>query len=70
MPLNKMPTHKPDMELQNVSSEGQLKILRELFEEYATSLNFEICFQNFAVELARLPGYYDSYIGSFVARLL
>jgi ribosomal protein S18 acetylase RimI-like enzyme len=46
------------MELLNVSTEEHLEIARELFEEYAASLNFEICFQNFAAELARLPGDY------------
>jgi len=46
------------MELLNVSTEEQLNIARELFEEYAASLNFEICFQNFAAELAQLPGHY------------
>ena len=46
------------MDLMNASTEEHLKIARELFEEYAASLNFEICFQNFAAELAQLPGYY------------
>jgi ribosomal protein S18 acetylase RimI-like enzyme len=46
------------MDLVNVSTEEHLKIARELFEEYAASLNFEICFQGFAAELAQLPGYY------------
>ncbi|HWR01439.1 MAG TPA: GNAT family N-acetyltransferase [Chlorobaculum sp.] len=46
------------MEWLNVSTEEQLKIVRELFEEYASSLDYEICFQNFAAELAELPGCY------------
>jgi GNAT superfamily N-acetyltransferase len=58
MLLNNLSSYEPDMDLLNVSTEEQLKIVRELFEEYAFSLDYEICFQNFAAELAQLPGYY------------
>jgi len=39
-------------------SETHYQRARRLFEEYATSLGFSLCFQNFAAELATLPGDY------------
>jgi putative acetyltransferase len=37
---------------------GQISQARELFLEYAQSLGFSLCFQNFEQELANLPGHY------------
>jgi len=39
-------------------SKESLALVRELFNEYAASLNFELCFQDFDNELAELPGEY------------
>jgi ribosomal protein S18 acetylase RimI-like enzyme len=39
-------------------SQAQIAQARELFLEYAQSLGFSLCFQNFDKELATLPGDY------------
>lgn len=41
-----------------VQSDEWLSLVKELFLEYATSLNFNLCFQSFDQELAGLPGDY------------
>jgi ribosomal protein S18 acetylase RimI-like enzyme len=40
------------------NSEEQIAVIRELFQEYAHSLGFSLCFQSFDKELAGLPGDY------------
>ena len=49
--------------INNVSTPAELAILRTLFEEYAASLDFKLCFQNFSEELAALPGEYAPPMG-------
>ncbi len=56
----------PDIEIKNVQSTGEIKIVKELFEEYAKSLNFSLCFQNFDKELKNLPGDYSPPKGSLL----
>jgi hypothetical protein len=44
------------IELIHVESEKHLADVRKLFLEYAVSLGFSLCFQDFDKELAGLPG--------------
>jgi putative acetyltransferase len=47
-----------DLVLAQAESPAQIAQARELFLEYAQSLGFSLCFQNFDQELAALPGDY------------
>jgi GNAT superfamily N-acetyltransferase len=47
-----------DFSFRQAESPGQIAQARELFLEYAQSLGFSLCFQNFDKELAGLPGDY------------
>jgi ribosomal protein S18 acetylase RimI-like enzyme len=44
--------------IDQAASPDQLASIRELFLEYASSLEISLCFQNFEQELASLPGKY------------
>ncbi|MFN2453582.1 MAG: GNAT family N-acetyltransferase [Pyrinomonadaceae bacterium] len=46
------------IEIVNAESTAQLQQVGQLFTEYAESLNLNLCFQDFAKELATLPGSY------------
>lgn len=45
-------------EVSAAASPQDIAVIRELFLEYAKSLNFSLCFQSFEQELAELPGDY------------
>lgn len=47
------------LQISQASSAAQIAEARELFLEYAQSLGFSLCFQNFEKELAALPGDYS-----------
>ena len=46
------------MQIVMAGSAGEIEMVRELFQEYWNSFGFTPCFQNFAGELAGLPGDY------------
>src|SRR5271165_2599300 len=46
------------LSLAQAETPAQVAQARELFLEYAQSLGFSLCFQNFDHELAGLPGHY------------
>jgi GNAT superfamily N-acetyltransferase len=53
-----------------VQSPEQVALVRALFEEYWRSFGFTPCFQNFAAEVARLPGDYVPPAGRLALALI
>ena len=43
-----------------------MKLVSDIFQEYARSLGFDLCFQNFEEELANLPGDYNQPRGTLL----
>ncbi len=54
------------MNLIFAESKEQIETVRELFREYADSLDVDLCFQNFERELLELPGDYSSPSGRLI----
>jgi putative acetyltransferase len=53
-----VPSVVKELAIVNAAAPAQIAQARELFLEYAQSLGFSLCFQNFDQELAELPGSY------------
>lgn len=56
--LTQSDLRNPSLQFLQAESASQIAQARELFLEYAQSLGFSLCFQNFDKELAGLPGGY------------
>ncbi|HEX8294136.1 MAG TPA: GNAT family N-acetyltransferase [Pyrinomonadaceae bacterium] len=54
------------MRLTRAETDGQVERARELFKEYEAATGVDLCFQNFAQELAALPGDYAPPAGRLV----
>ena len=57
-PVSPVPSVAKGLTFAQAESAVQIGQARELFLEYAQSLGFDLCFQNFDQELAELPGGY------------
>jgi len=58
------------MSVVEAAAPAQVALARGLFEAYARSLNFSLCFQGFDQELAGLPGDYAAPRGRLLLGLL
>ena len=56
--MDPLPSVVNGFSISQAESSAQIAQARELFLEYAQSLGFSLCFQNFDQELAELPGDY------------
>jgi len=61
---------KPRIAIVPADNPVRIEAVRELFKEYAASLSFNLCFQSFEEELARLPGEYAPWPGMLLLGLV
>lgn len=60
------PRLRPAVAVRTIRSEADLDVARQLFGEYAASLEVELDFQDFSSELASLPGLYAPPAGTLL----
>lgn len=51
-------------------SADEIAATRDIFKEYAGTLNIDLCFQNFEAELQDLPGEYESSRGALLLAMV
>jgi len=61
-----MPAKRPRIDLRRPVTAEDFERTREIFREYAASLDVDLCFQDFDAELAGLPGEYAAPGGHLV----
>ncbi|HSP48489.1 MAG TPA: GNAT family N-acetyltransferase [Clostridiaceae bacterium] len=59
-----------DVRFVKVDGKERLQDIRQLFREYAESLEIDLCFQNFEEELEALPGKYAAPEGTMILALV
>lgn len=70
MPTDAVSAESSDrIQLVHATEGEQIEQVRELFLEYASSLGFSLCFQNFEEELKNLPGDYQQPAGCLLLAL-
>ena len=57
---------RTDIQIIPAITEAHIQQVRELFREFALSLDFDLCFQDFESELANLPGAYAPPTGQLL----
>jgi len=64
------PIRKPRIAIVPADNPVRIDAVRKLFQQYAESLSFNLCFQSFTEELARLPGEYAPWSGMLLLGLV